>query len=184
MYVVMLAMPMAAVLTSVHVRRLIVGAQEQFMHPISVKKLYLSICLPRALYGCELWYQMSKTDETCYRKHTDSASNIFKDLNGERGQLGLLSRNPLLPFKLWSASKMYPCMKYLFNKLVCISVCMALSGDQNYFCRLQCACHIRTNSVLNFMPRICRSTPNEAISCLNKFNFSKEKVSDSKCKPM
>ena len=25
-------------------------------------------------------------------------------------------------------------MKYLFNKLVCISVCMPLSGDQNYFC--------------------------------------------------
>ena len=45
-----------------------VGAQAQFMHPISAKKLYLSIYLPRALYGCELWYQMSKTDENMLEK--------------------------------------------------------------------------------------------------------------------
>ena len=248
-----------------------VGAQAHFMHPISAKKLYLSICLPIALYGCELWYQMSKTDENMLEKthrfcvkylqgfkrrtrtvisyaaigiarittyihirqllflgrlctlpndsrvkvlfllllaayfqstritHTGYISNIVQVFNEYElsqylydlynngvfstkiiwkrmvnykvkkkycdqwaGRIsadqslqraGLVSRNPLLPFKLWSASKMYLCMKYLFHKLVCISVCMPLTGDQNYFCLKveECKSHvlIRTLSYLS-----------------------------------
>ena len=125
------------------------------MHPISAKKLYLSICLPRTLNGCELWYQISKTGEIMLEKthrfcsrclqgfkrrtRTDVSTaaigiaSITSYIHQSLQPVGLLSRNPLLPFKLWSASRIYPCLKYFFDELVCISVCVPLSGDRSYF---------------------------------------------------
>ena len=80
----------------------------------------------------------------------------------------LLSRNPLLPFRLWSASKIYPCMKYLFNKLVCISVCMPLSGDQNYFCL---NCNAATGDISKHIITDCRHFFNVRESLKNLSSF-------------
>lgn len=32
------------------------------LHPLSCKKLYCSVVLPKALYGCEVWYNLNETD--------------------------------------------------------------------------------------------------------------------------
>ena len=38
------------------------GLHPREMNPITCKKIYKSICIPRALYGCELWTQISKKE--------------------------------------------------------------------------------------------------------------------------
>ena len=39
-----------------------VGSHHDQLNPIASKKIYSSICLPRALFGCELWGILSKTE--------------------------------------------------------------------------------------------------------------------------
>ena len=39
-----------------------VGSHPDQLNPITSKKIYSSICLPRALFGCELWGILSKTE--------------------------------------------------------------------------------------------------------------------------
>ena len=36
-----------------------IGANPDFMHPLTTKRLYVSICIPRALFGCEIWGSLS-----------------------------------------------------------------------------------------------------------------------------
>ena len=50
------------------------------MHHISAKKLHIAICLARALYGCELWYQMTKTDENTLEKTHRFCIKYFQGL--------------------------------------------------------------------------------------------------------
>ncbi|MEW8547363.1 MAG: reverse transcriptase family protein, partial [Candidatus Thiodiazotropha sp.] len=49
------------------IRRLFFGLKtsifgEQDLHPLTLKRIYSTIVLPKALYGCELWSSMSQTD--------------------------------------------------------------------------------------------------------------------------
>ncbi|MES9879941.1 MAG: reverse transcriptase family protein [Sedimenticola sp.] len=46
------------------------GVHEHGLHPLTSKKIYKSVVLPRALYGCELWNNLSLTDvESIERAH-------------------------------------------------------------------------------------------------------------------
>ncbi len=46
------------------------GVHEYGLHPLTSMKLYKSVVLPSALYGCELWNKLSVTDlETIERAH-------------------------------------------------------------------------------------------------------------------
>ena len=38
-----------------------VGVHENGLHPFTSLKLYKSVVLPKALYGCELWSEINKT---------------------------------------------------------------------------------------------------------------------------
>ena len=38
------------------------------LHPLTSKKIYKSIVLPRGLYGCEMWYNMTKTNISLIEK--------------------------------------------------------------------------------------------------------------------
>ena len=40
------------------------GLHPREMNPITCKKIYKSMCPPRALFGCDLWTQISKNEMT------------------------------------------------------------------------------------------------------------------------
>ena len=38
------------------------GIGEKDLHPLTLKKIYDSVVLPRALYGCEFWHGIFNSD--------------------------------------------------------------------------------------------------------------------------
>ena len=46
-----------------------IGANPDFMYPLTAKRLYLSICIPRALFGCEIWGSLSYSGDVGKNAH-------------------------------------------------------------------------------------------------------------------
>ena len=49
-----------------------VGSHHDQLNPITSKNIYPSICLPRAIFGCELWGILSKTEYQILEKTVSS----------------------------------------------------------------------------------------------------------------
>ena len=57
------------------------GFSEMQLHPLTLKRIYESIVLPRALYGCELWGNLSQSDSLLLERSQRLCIKSMQNMN-------------------------------------------------------------------------------------------------------